>query len=225
MIKDLEQLSFHKCSNMEQWHKERRISATRASSIMGENAYLSNVDTWSIITNKRKETDLEGNPNVQFGLNAEKHIRALFALEAKGVYDVIDPYEFEKDGFRAVYYNKERPYLTASIDGLVVDKTNGNIGVLEIKTANILSAQHRENWKDGIPQNYYYQVLHQLLVLGVDYALLVAYLRYSDYSIMKVYKIVREEKKDDLDKLLAEEEKFYKDYVLTNKKPPLLINV
>ncbi len=208
------------CANDSEWHKARKLSSTRASAILGSNPYMSNVDVWEILMGKRHEKYLGDNENVQFGLEAEQHIRALFRLESTHAYEVIDP-----SPHREVYSHKEKPYLTCSTDGFVIDKASNELGVLEIKTTNILSSVHRESWKDGIPQNYYVQLLHEIMVINADFGLLVAYLRYTDYSIMKVYKVVRNDLQAELDDLFNQEVLFYEEYISKGKKPPLVINL
>ena len=225
MITNIKELKTIKCYGIGDWHKARKLSGTRSSAICGENSYMTNIDAWEIITHKKEEKDLSANENVQFGFDAEEHIRSLFRLEAQNDYEVIEPTTIEKDGYRTIYVHAEKDYLTVSTDGLVIRKSDGEVGALEVKTANILSARHREDWKDGIPQNYYIQVLHEILVLGVSYAILVAYLRYSEYSIIKVYQINRSDKEDELKQLYDKEVEFYEDYVMTGIKPPLLIKI
>ena len=53
--------------------------------------------------------------------------------------------------------------MQASLDGELVDQ-DGRKGILEIKTTNILQSMQYEKWKDRIPDNYYIQVLHYLLL-------------------------------------------------------------
>lgn len=213
------------CANDVEWHKARKLSSTRASAILGSNPYMSNVDVWEVLSGKRKDKDISDNPNVIFGLEAEKHIRGLFGLDAVDKYEVIDPAAYDDSGFRYVYSHKEKPYLTASTDGFVIDKENGSLGVLEIKTTNVLSSVHKESWKDAIPQNYYVQLLHEIMVCGADFGILVAYLRYSDYSIVKAYKVNREEVAKEINELYDQEVDFYENYISKGKKPPLVINL
>jgi len=214
------------CENDEQWNEARKLSGTRASAILGQNPYMTNVDAWEIITHRRKEKDISENEAVMFGLDAEKHIRALYALELGGEYQVFDP---DVNGNKVVYAHADKPYLTASIDGLLVRENDSgvqeSVGVLEIKTTTILNSIHRETWRDGIPQNYYIQLLHEIMVLNADFGILVAYLRYGDYSVLKAYRIERKDVIDDINALYQKEVEFYEQYVATNTKPALLINV
>ena len=212
------------CATIDKWHEARGLSGTRASAILGQNPYMTNVDVWEILTHKRKDKDLSDNEAVRFGLEAEKHIRALYRMEVKGVYDVQDTTDFDNGG-RVVYSHIDKPYLTASVDGLLTRIADGALGVLEIKTTSILSSIHRETWRDGVPQNYYIQLLHEIMVLDASFGVLVAYLRYSDYTIIKSYLVERSAVEADIKSLFDSEVDYYEKYVATNQRPPLLINI
>jgi len=203
-----------KCLTETEWQEARKISGTRASAILGQNPNFTNVDVWEILTNKKKDKDISDNDYVQFGLNAENHIRALFRLEVANEYEVVDPTD------RVVYVHNEKPYLTASVDGLLIRKADNALGVLEIKTT-----RSTKEWLNGIPQHYYIQFLHEIMVLNADFGVLVAYLRYKDYSLIKQYFISRDEKAEDIKRVYEQEVQFYEDYVLSNQKPPLAINI
>jgi len=98
--------------------------------------------------------------------------------------------------------------------------------VLEIKTSNILQSMQREKWKDRIPDNYYIQVLHYLLVTGWQFAVLRAHLM-SDWgqdrrTTVRHYFIERSEVEEDLAMLLREEQKFWKYVESGREAPPIL---
>ena len=117
------------------------------------------------------------------------------------------------------------PFMQASLDGELTDP-KGRRGILEIKTTNILQSMQREKWNDRIPDNYYIQVLHYLLVTGYEFVVLRAHLN-TDWggekrTTVKDYFIERSEVRDDLDMLLKEEQKFWK-YVESGRKPPLIL--
>lgn len=213
------------CKNQDEWQKARKLSATRASAILGQNPYMTNVDVWEILTNKKVDKDLSDNEAVVFGLTTENAIRELYQAETKDKYLIVAPDDFIDKGQRIVYHHKEKEYLTSSCDGLITELDSEKHGVLEIKTTSILSSIHRETWRDGIPQNYYIQLLHEMLVLDVDFGVLVAYLRYSDYSLIKAYRAERVAVENEIKSLFEKEVEFWEKYVATNKKPPLLINI
>ena len=86
----------------------------------------------------------------------------------------------------------------------------------------------REKWKDRIPDNYYSQVLHYLLVTGYEFVVLRAHLNSSwgreIRTQVKHYFIEREEVQEDLDYLLREERRFW-EYVESGRKPPRILPI
>jgi len=117
--------------------------------------------------------------------------------------------------------------LFASLDGQLVNKETGELGILEIKTTNILQSMQKEKWKDKIPDNYYCQILHYLNVTGYSFVVLKAQLKYDyDGDIRletKHYKIMREDVEEDIKLLVEKEIEFWTKYVETDKRPPLLL--
>ena len=97
---------------------------------------------------------------------------------------------------------------------------------IDIKTTNILQSMQYEKWKDRIPDNYYIQVLHYLLVTGWQFVVLRAHLN-TDWgnekrTTVKHYFIERRDVEADLIMLQQEEEKFWR-YVESGRKPPLIL--
>lgn len=207
------------CKDHDDWLKKRcyGIGGSDASAIIGMNPYKSNIDLFEEKTGRRIPEDISDKPYVQYGTRAEPLIRQLFALD-------YPEYAVEYHGdyiLRCVEY----PFLQASLDGELTD-TEGRRGVLEIKTTNILQSMQKEKWRDRIPDNYYIQVLHYLIVTGYDFAILRAHLR-SDWgddrrTMIRNYFIERNEVEGDLVTLLNEEIKFW-EYVESGRKPPLIL--
>lgn len=115
--------------------------------------------------------------------------------------------------------------MQASLDGELTDP-EGRRGVLEIKTTNILRSMQYEKWKDCIPDNYYIQVLHYLLVTGWQFVVLRAHLNTEwdgeKRTTVKHYFIERADVEADLQMLQEEEQKFWR-YVESGRKPPLIL--
>lgn len=208
-------------TNEEQWQKARLqgIGASEASAIVGCNPYMSNTDLWKIKTGRKKAADISSNAHVAYGHAAEGPIRELFALD-------YPEYEVTYGGAFDMVRNEKYPFIFATLDGRLREKSTGRLGVYEGKTTEILRSMAREKWRDGIPQNYYVQVCHQLLATGWDFAVLHAQLKRVWDGEMKAtrqtYFIERSEIQDDLDYLLAEEIKFW-DYVQRDEMPPLIL--
>ena len=111
-----------------------------------------------------------------------------------------------------MFLNDKYPFGHASLDGWLID-ADGRKGIWECKTTNILQSMQKEKWKDRIPDNYYIQILHYLLITEFDFAVLKAQLKYDfDGEIFlqtRHYKIERSEVQEDIDYLEAEERRFW----------------
>ena len=204
----------------EEWLEKRTsfIGGSDASAIVGMNPYETNIDLWEQKTGRTVKEDISGKSYVKYGVEAEDHLRALFALDYPQYVVGYEPHN--------IWLNDRFPFAHASLDGWLTDKETGRQGILEIKTTNILQSMQREKWDHRIPDNYFVQVLHYLLVTEFDFAILKAQLKY-DYDgdiflTTKHYTIERSEVADDIDYLEREERKFYS-YIIEDKRPPLVI--
>ena len=205
--------------NEAEWLKGRGngIGGSDASAVVGMNPYKSNIELFEEKTGRKIPEDISDKPFVIYGKQSEAPIRELFKLD-------YPEYEVEHYDFR-ILQSIEYPFMQASLDGELTDQ-KGRKGILEIKTTNILQSMQREKWNDRIPQNYYIQVLHYLLVTGYEFVVLRAHLVSAwDRDIrtqVKHYFIERSEVQEDLEFLKQEEIKFWK-YVESGRKPPLIL--
>ena len=194
------------------------IGGSEISAVVGCNPYLDNITLWKIKTRQIEPNDISDKPYVVYGTKAEEHLRALFALDfPQYIVDYVDNNSFRNDKF---------PWALASCDGWLTDQ-DGRKGILEIKTSEILSSQHREKWKDNnIPQNYFCQVLFYMAVLEADFAVLKAQLKSEFggelYIQTKHYFIEREDVQADIDYLMTKGKEFW-GYVQSGKVPPLML--
>lgn len=193
------------------------IGGSDASAVIGMNPYKSNIDLFEEKTGRQIPEDISGKSCVIYGKRAEEYIRELFKLDYPE-YQVTH-YEYR------ILQSKAYPFMQASLDGELVDP-DGRKGILEIKTSNILQSMQYEKWKDRIPDNYYIQVLHYLMVTGYQFVVLRAHL-ISEWgkdkrTTVKHYFIERSDVLGDLEYLEREEIKFWK-YVESGRKPPLIL--
>ena len=208
----------YQLGSREEWLEKRRdyIGGSEASSVIGKNPYMSNVELWEQKTGRRKPGDISDNPFVKYGHDAEIYLRELFKLDFPD-YKV----EYEENN---LWVNDRYPFAHASLDGWLTDK-DGRTGVLEIKTTNILQSMQKEKWRDRIPDNYYVQVLHYMAVMEADFACLKAQLKF-DYDgdivlTVRHYWIERKDVEGDLEYLMQAEERFSEQ--LKGDKCPALI--
>lgn len=169
-------------------------------------------DLWLRKTGQKQNKDLSGNAAVEYGNRLEPAMRTMFQAEHP---------EFELDYHQYdVLYQNERPWATATLDGELMDE-HGAKYVLEIKTAQVGKTVQWEKWKDRVPENYYIQVLWQLLVTGWDGAYLYAKLvKLNGDSELRTYYFSAEEHKEDMAWLLKEAETFWQRYIVTRTAPP-----
>ena len=200
--------------------RKNRIGGSDAACIVGMNPYRSNVELWEIKTGQVEAEDISDKPYVKYGSEAEQHLRELFKLDFPQ-YKV----SYVEDN---MWLNDKYPFAHASLDGWLVDKETGKRGILEIKTTNIIQSIQKEKWRGRIPDNYFIQVLHYLMVTGFDFVVLKAQLKY-DYDgdiflTTKHYRIDREDVLEDIEYLIKAEKQF-SEYIKNDVQPPLVLPV
>lgn len=210
-------VTMKRLKNREAWLEHRRnfIGGSDAAAIVGASKFMSNVDLWEIKTGRKEQKDISELPFVAYGTKAEEYIRELFKLDYPD-YKV----EYEENNS---WYNDLFPWAAVSLDGWLTDR-EGRRGVWECKTTNILRAGQKNEWDDQIPQGYYIQLLHELMVTGFDFAILTAQLRYSDgdnmVKVTKNYRVERADVLPDIDFLINAERRFF-DSIEQDKRPAL----
>lgn len=212
------------------WLAARRegIGASEASATVGKNPYMSNEELWEIKTGRRQAADISNQACVQYGHAAEAPIRELFALDHP-------EYTVQYGGAFDMVRNPDFPWLFATLDGRLIEKETGRQGVYEGKTTEILRSQQMEKWTwkgaDGhthgrVPDNYYIQLLHQLLATGWDFAVLNCRFRrrYADgeRAETRCYRFERDDLLADLNYLLEAEIEFW-ECVHQDRRPPLVL--
>lgn len=207
--------------NKEQWLEERKkgIGGSDAAVIVNKNPYKNTIQLWEEKIGIKEAEDISDKPYVQYGTSAEEYLRELFKLD-------YPQYEVKHEEYSIIRHTTY-PFLFASLDGQLVNKETGEMGILEIKTSEILRSKQKEKWKDGIPNNYYCQVLHYLNVTGYSFAILKAQLKYNFDGDIKLetrhYYIDRKDVEQDIKFLEEKEVEFWNNYVVTKKQPPLLL--
>ena len=77
--------------------------------------------------------------------------------------------------------SKEHKHMLANIDGYVKNE-DGSFSVLEIKTANAYAVQ---DWQDGLPIEYYAQIMHYMVVTGMSSTYVAVLLGGNEFRIQK----------------------------------------
>lgn len=211
-----------KLDNREDWLHARKqgIGGSDAGSLLGLNKYCSNAELYKLKAGLQEAEDISDKPAVQYGKEAEQHIRELFKLDYPQ-YNV-DYHEFW------MYFHEKHSFMYATLDGELTDKTDGRRGILEIKTTTIQNSIQWQDWDDGnIPQKYFAQIIHQLACTGWDFAWLRAYIRYYGKegklkTIFRDYYFERADYLQDIEYLENKEFEFWKN-VQQHKQPALLL--
>ena len=206
----------------EEWLQNRKkyIGGSDASSVIGLNPWKSNVQLWEEKTGHVIPEDISSKPYVQFGICAEPIIRDLFQLNHPQ-YKV----EYIENNS---WTNEKYPFAAVSHDGWITEITTGRKGIWECKTSEIVSSMSKEKWSKKIPDNYYVQLIHSLMVReDCEFAHLTALLtwKFEDkeiYQQLRNYHIERTEVEEDIQYLADEEKKFWKQ-VQERKRPALIL--
>lgn len=172
--------------NEKEWLEHRGIGGSSASAIVNMNPYINCLQLYnSIIYEKEKKSMI--NESIIYGTKAEPLIRKQYELDFPE-YKVRTPKQHE------MYRRVDKPYLTATLDGVLVDKKTKRKGILEIKTHDIKNLADDQYWGNNLPQNYFIQVLHYLMVMNdFEFVELVAKLRFYDYFAIGGKKLLRTE--------------------------------
>lgn len=201
----------------EEWLNLRKnyIGGSDASCILGLNPYKSNVELWEEKVGLKEATDISDKQYVKYGTEAEKPLRELFQLDYPHL-----KVSYEENN---IILNDKLPFAHASLDAELFDEEKNTKGILEIKTSTIHNSLGWLNWKDKIPDNYYIQCLHYLMVTEYDFLCLKAQLKsvFHNNITTNHYILKKNEVLDDIEYLKQKEEEFYK--LIINKKRPNLI--
>lgn len=208
----------HLFQDENEWKANRikGIGGSDASAFVGQNKYKSNVELW-----KEKQGFISNdfsNELVEYGKAAEGPLRKLFELKHPE-YEV----QYREN---CQLRSKNKRYRTYSPDGLILELDTGKCGIYEGKTSLIQNMSMYNEWRYGVPQNYFIQTLHGLLVTGFDFVVINAELRFAwdrNTEIVERY-FTREEVHESLEWLDQEEDKQWS-YYLYNMKPPLISNL
>lgn len=209
-----------RCASHEEWLRERSkgIGGSDAACILGLNPWKSNQQLWREKMGLLKPEDISDKPAVIYGHKAEGSLRQLFKLD-------FPEYKLTYRN-NTILQNKALPWMQASLDGTLEEIETGRKGVLEIKTTSILQSMQKEKWSCRVPDNYYLQCLHYLLVTGWDFVILKAQLKFDYPEMIKLetrhYKFERVDVEDDLRVLLAAEIEFQKS-LDDNVEPGLIL--
>lgn len=201
----------------------RFLGGSSAGIIFGVSKYKNKLELYNEIVNKSYGKNSENTENIKLGVSSEPLIRKLFALNFPN-YEVKSPKGYQ------CFINRKHPYLGATLDGILIDKSTNEKGILEIKTFDVRKKGDMDEWNGRIPKQYYCQIIHYLMVMtDFKFVKVVAQLRLFDWDrdsndnvkeLRTVIKhIERSEVEEDIETLRKAEIDFWENNVLKRIPP------
>lgn len=212
----------------EEWLSIRGLGGSDASVLINKNPWKSKLQLFMEKTGKSKPKDLSDNTYVKKGNKLEPLIRKQVAIYLGSDLKVTNP---PKSNW--LFRRLDKPYMTASLDGLITNKKTKETYPLEIKTHLIRNAQDKAEWESGhLPDTYYCQCLWYLAVTGAKRIILVANL--ENYSFdgetrrlnnvdQRYYYMEREPLEQEIEYLEQEATTFWEENVMKGVMPEIII--
>lgn len=193
------------------------IGASEAAAVVGMSPWMSKLELWRLKVGAEKAKDLSGSAAVSRGVRMEPALRGLYTAIHPG--RTVDYYPYD------ILYQKERPFIFATLDGEVTDE-RGRKGILEIKTSSPNGKAGWAKWDGHIPDHYYCQILHQMLATGYEFVDLMASLENMDGDLsIRTYHFERAKQEEDMAWLLEKEIAFYQNHILTGTPPAAILRL
>lgn len=186
-------------SDEEDWLslRAKRIGGSDIGAIVGVNPYKSIVDVY---IDKIQGSEFKGNEATHWGHMLEGTLMKEFASRHSELITYQAPYSVVDN------------FLIANLDGVLEDKETGEYGVLEIKTT---STWNKKDWEDDvIPQSYYAQVQHYLMLTGYKFAYVAVLIGGQQYKEFRV-----ERSEEDIELIKNKATEFYKENILKEIPP------
>lgn len=166
-LKDTERYTierFQQCKRADReaaWLESRKagVGGSDMSTILGLNSFKTPYELWLEKTGRVEPEDISDKWAIVKGNALENELRKRFRAN--------HPEMLVSDGTDKQFIARERPYLRASLDG-ILQREDGSFGILEIKTAGNRRAGdwHDEDGNLRIPPYYLAQVEFYMLVTG-----------------------------------------------------------
>ena len=219
----------------EDWLKNRGIGGSSASVILGDSPYETRIELLEkIVLPKQEEIEDKTNEEAkQHGNIVEPALRTLFHANHPD-YKVLPPKANE------MYRRKDKPYLTATLDGKLMHEVKGK-GFIECKSRQIRRKADLEEWLDEngkptvLPQRYFDQVIHYFNVLNdMLYCWLVVELQFYtfdgekeelDHCEIYYYYIERAKVENSISALDYIETDFWENEVEAKRLPNIVITL
>lgn len=204
--------------NSPEWLAFRKsgIGGSDAAAILGISPFRTNVEVWEEKVGLKIPEDISEEPQVKYGKESEDLLVQLFALDYP---------QFEVKTDKTTVYR--RGFMFASLDGELKNKETGEEGIYEGKTSEIKNHLLIDKWNKQIPDYYYAQILHYMLVTDRKFAYCKGQLKTKGSNgeleiITRHYPFYRKDLLQDLKYLYLKEKEFW-GYVERKERPPLIL--
>lgn len=207
-----------KIESREAWLSERLVGlgASESGAVLGLSSFMTATDLWKLKTGQTEPKDISDNEVVARGVRFEPAIREMF--KAAHPEWTVEYHPFD------MLYQSERPWMFCTLDG-EIQTPEGEMGVLEIKTASPNGKAGWEKWNNQVPMGYFCQICHQLVTSGYSFAVLYAALFSMDGQItLREYLFEAEAMQVDMQYVLEEETKFWQ-CVCEKRMPPMRLTL
>lgn len=212
---------FLRFGDRQTWLEARRkfLCGSDTANVLGI-GFRDNVSVWEDKTKVNSATKIQESAIelMEKGSEAEEHIREMWCIDN----DIRDVY----DGTGTLIVNRDildsngNAFMACTLDSW------GNNGkddfILEIKRS-----ESPRQWGQFPPIKYRAQCLKQMIVTGIRYAYLVAYITFtsnegkrSRYMREYLFDANDNDVKNDMGGIISDENRFWNEYVLKNKRPP-----
>lgn len=200
----------------EEWLKLRKegIGGSDASAVAGANKYSSPVmvymDKLDFHIPEKPDRVMEA---AHFGNVLEPVVREEFKrrLNSEREENGLEPIKLIHR--QAIFAHDEYDFIRTNLDGIIYCPDRGR-GVFEAKTAHYML---REEWEgEDVPNQYYIQVQHNMMVMNVEYAYLAVLIGGNTY---KHYYIERDQ--EFIDYLISIEKAFWENHILQRIPPEM----
>lgn len=207
------------CTDRSQWLGARKLGGSDAGVINGSNRYKSITDLYLEKIGAKEPADLSNNKRVQHGVASEPLLREIFKINFPEYEMYYREYE--------VLIDDEFDFLSASLDGELYHPKLGH-GVWEAKTTEPRNRKAWQQWSCKVPDSYFCQLLHNMMVAGYQYAILTAQLIHRPYgddiddllwTETRNYFFWRNQYEDDIAYLRSQEVDFWINYVIPRREP------
>lgn len=199
----------------------------RESWLEGRKGHLGASDAYKILDTEMRaklfdelsgkiEHDYAGNELTAMGQSVEPHVRNIMAIE-NGDWDFYD-------GGTMLFVSKRKPFMSATLDTIAVNKVTGEVANIEQK-----ECRYTAKWKgEFAPDNYFTQICHQHYVTGIAYCVLhprIYFTKENGFTTCSErsyeWDMTDGDIAEQVDALVAEEEAFWQELKMGKKVPRL----